>query len=248
MTGGNLVTVQSPEAKRVLIIYYSFSGQTQLLIQHMSAGMREAGLQVDIERLIPLRQISFPFRSWLEMASVMFLSFFRWRVPVRPIDHLLTRKWDCVVLAGPTWSYNPSGPMLYFLDRYGKEVCGGVKVLPLISCRSYWRTHYWCLLRKLKGCGAEVLEPLVYLHSAHEPWRTIGLFLQLVGRLPRLETSWFRKRYPRYGHSKEQWRDAAEKGRSIAGMLLMNVEAKRDGEETAAGFKATDPADRDENR
>lgn len=240
--------VQAPEKKRVLIVYYSFSGQTQLLIQRISTGMREAGLDVDIERLVPLKQITFPFRSWPAMFRVMFLSFFRWRVPVRPVDHLLMERYDCVVLAGPTWSYNPSGPMLYFLDRYSRDVCGGIKVVPLISCRTYWRTHYKCLLGMLRKVDAEVAEPLVYLHSAKEPWRTIGLLLQLLGRLPRLETSWFRKRYPRYGHSKEQWRDAAEKGRSIARMLLMNVEAKRDGEETAAGFKATDPADRDENR
>lgn len=206
--------------KRVLIVYYSFSGQTQLLMQRMAAGMRDGGVEAEVERLQLVEPIPFPFGTWMEMARVMIYSFFRWRVPIRPVDHLLEKDWDLVILAGPTWSYNPSGPMLYFIDQYGNSLLKGRRVLPFISCRSYWRTHYWALAGILKKSGAEVIKPLVYLHSAAEPWRTVGLFLQLVGRLPRLETSWFRKRYPRYGHSREQWQDANEQGRKIARELL----------------------------
>ena len=209
-----------PAVKRVLIVYYSFSGQTQILLQRMSAAMRKCGIEVETERLQLVEPIQFPFATWFEMSKVMLLSFFRWRVPIRPIDNFSCQNRDMVILAGPTWSYNPSGPMLSFLDTYGEKLCGDTRVMPLISCRSYWRFHYWGICRILKKHGAEVMRPIVYLHSANEPWRTIGLFLQLVGRLPRLETSWFRKRYPRYGHSREQWQDAAEQGRRIAEMLL----------------------------
>ncbi|SHO49701.1 hypothetical protein [Desulfopila aestuarii] len=215
-----LINDRPANTKRVLIVYYSFSGQTQLLLQRMGAAMRECGVEVEIERLQLVEPIQFPFATWLQMSRVMVYSFFRWRVPIQPVDHLLNQEWDLVILAGPTWSYNPSGPMLYFLDQYGAQLVNGTRVMPLISCRSYWRTHYWGISRILKKLGAEVMEPIIYLHSANEPWRTIGLFLQLVGRLPRLETSWFRKRYPRYGHSREQWQDAAEQGRKIARMLL----------------------------
>lgn len=220
MTSDELKDDGSTPTKRVLIVYYSFSGQTQLLLQRMGTAMRDCGVDVNIERLQLVESIQFPFATWLQMSRVMVFSFFRWRVPIRPVDHLLSKKWDLVILAGPTWSYNPSGPMLSFLDMYGAQLFGGARVMPFISCRSYWRTHYWGLSRILNRLGAEVMAPIVYLHSANEPWRTVGLFLQLVGRLPRLETSWFRKRYPRYGHSREQWQDAAEQGRKIARMLL----------------------------
>jgi multimeric flavodoxin WrbA len=205
--------------KRVLIIYYSFSGQTQLLIQRVAAGIMEGDLEVSIERLHPVRQIPFPFLSWRSMSRVMILSFFRKRVKVQTNEALLDSKWDMILLAGPTWSYSPSGPVLDFLDRYGNTLCKGTTVLPLISCRSYWRTHYWCLKCILNRLGARVLSPMVFLHSSTEPWRTIGLFLQLMGRLPRRESSWFRRRYPRYGHSREQYADALEQGRNIARML-----------------------------
>lgn len=227
--------------KRVLIVYYSFSGQTQLMMQRLAAGMREYGLEVELERLQTTVQISFPFTSWLEMARVMALSFFRWRVPIRPVDRLEITALDLVVVAGPTWSYNPSGPVLAFLDQYGSRLAK-CRVLPFISCRSYWRTHYWALRRILRRYGAEVLPPIVYLHSAKEPWRTIGLFLQLMGRLPRLESSWFRLRYPRYGHSREQWQDALEEGRRIARQLLGIKD------QTDRPVMATPPEDRDGDR
>ncbi len=205
--------------KRVLIIYYSFSGQTQLLIQRVSAGIMEGDLEVSVERIQPLRHIPFPFSTWKSMSRVMVLSFFRKRVAVQSYDELLNKKWDLILLAGPTWSYSPSGPVLDFLDRYGRALCKDTQVLPLISCRSYWRTHYWGLRLILSRSGARVLRPIVFTHSSREPWRTIGLILQLMGRLPRLESSWFRRRYPRYGHSREQYADALEKGRHIARML-----------------------------
>jgi hypothetical protein len=225
--------------RRVLIVYYSFSGQTQLMMQRLSAGMREYGIEVELERLQTVDQISFPFASWVQMARVMVLSFFRWRVPIRPVDRLDSAEWDLIVLAGPTWSYNPSGPVLTLLDHYGRCFGAGTRVLPFISCRSYWRTHYWGLQRILRRLGTEVLEPIVYLHSAREPWRTIGLFLQLMGRLPRLESSWFRRRYPRYGHSREQWQDALEEGRKVARQLL-GIE-----DQTVLPVTATPPEDRD---
>lgn len=205
--------------KKVLIVYFSFSGQTQILIQKFAAGVRDEGHLVEIEKIQTVENIPFPFQSWREMMRVMLLSFFRWRVPVRPVDHLLEKTWDIVVIAGPTWSYNPSGPILHFLDHYGERLLDNTPVVPFISCRSYWRTHYWGLRSILNRCRAHVREPVVYCHSAKEPWRTIGLFLQLVGRLPRLESSWFRKRYPRYGHDRVQWQDAESQGRRLGKML-----------------------------
>lgn len=208
--------------KRILIVYYSFSSQTQLLIQRLVSGMNELEVNVEVERLQPVKTIHFPFSTWLSMIKVMVFSFFRWRVPTRPVDHLNGKKWDLVLLAGPTWSYSPSGPILYFLDTYGREIVSNTEVQPLISCRAYWRTHYWCLKTVLKQNGATVLSPIVYQHASVEPWRTIGLVLQIMGRMPRLESSWFRKHYPRYGHSKEQFRDAVERGRQVAATLLGN--------------------------
>lgn len=206
--------------KRVLIVYYSYTQQTKMQLKKFILGLENAGIEVSQERLEPIVPYEFPFRTNMRLALAMFLTFFQRRMAIRPVSQRCLQAWDCIIVAGPTWSYHPSGPILDFLDRHGKEVCGGHIVIPFISCRSYWRLHYWTLKRRLGACGSKVQKPIVFMHPQAEPWRFIGLLLQLRGKMMRRENSWFRKRYPSYGHSKEQGGEAAEEGRILAEKLL----------------------------
>ena len=137
-----------------------------------------------------------------------------------PVSKECCDTWDCIILAGPTWSYFPSGPMLDFMDRYSFEVCAEKLVVPFISCRSYWRLHYWTIKKRLRGCGARVEDPIVFMHPIKEPWRIIGLILKLRGKGYLRKTAWFRKHYPGYGHSREQGEEALQRGRHLGEKLL----------------------------
>jgi len=199
--------------KRVLVVYYSFTQQTRLLLKRLSAGLEQEGVEVVLERLEPLQPYEIPFKSDLRLASVMVRTFFRGRTTVHPVSENCSGNWDQIILAGPTWSYHPSGPMLDFLDRFGADICGGQDITVLISCRSYWRIHYWSMKKKLLKIGARVAAlPLVYEHPIKEPFRLMGLVLQLRGKMIRRENSWFRKHYPGYGHSKIQLEDCFDAG------------------------------------
>jgi hypothetical protein len=68
--------------------------------------------------------------------------------------------------------------------------------------------HNWDLRAVLKRKGARVLRPVVFTHPVAEPWRTIGVFLKLAGKMPESGQSWFHHFYPRYGHNKKQVNDA----------------------------------------
>ncbi len=206
--------------KRVLIVFYSFTQQTRLLLKKFVEGLEGEGVEVALERLEPVDPYPFPFKTNFDLAQAMVRTFFRQRTKIHPVNSNCFNGWDCIVLAGPTWSYHPSGPMLDFLDKYGGEVCAGKKVIPFISCRSYWRLHYWTVRHRLKKYNAKATEPIVFVHPIREPWRFIGLVLQLRGKMIRKEKSWFRKFYPGYGHSKEQGVMALEQGRKVARSLL----------------------------
>ena len=199
--------------KRVLVIYYSFTQQTHILLKQFCAGLAQRGIEVDYERIEPLNPYEFPFKTDLRLASVMFRTFFKGRKKVQPVSDKCYRSWDYIVLAGPTWSYHPSGPILNFLDTYGKPVLGGKKVIPFISCRSYWRIHHLSLKRVFKRVGAQSLPPLVFKHPMKEPYRFIGLILKLRGKMIRKE--WFRKHYESYGHSKAQGQEAFQYGLTL---------------------------------
>ncbi len=206
--------------KRVLIVYYSFTQQTRVLLRKFVEGLEGEGIDVSLEKLEPVEPYSFPFKTNFGLVAAMVMTFFRLRTAILPISSLCFEDWDCVVLAGPTWSYHPSGPILDFLDKYGRQVCGGKEVIPFISCRSYWRLHYWTVRYRLQRYDAKIAAPIVFNHPVREPWRFIGLILQLRGKMVRRENSLFRKHYPGYGHSKAQGAVAREEGRRVARRLL----------------------------
>jgi len=198
--------------KRILILSYSFSSQTRNLLNGLIEGLEESGIEVFWEQLNSVTELRFPVGSINGTLLMMAQSFLRKRYPIHPLNPLCFGQWDLIVLAGPTWSYNPSGPVLSLLDRDGKRLFAGKLVLPFISCRGYWRVHFYGLRGLLRRCGARVAAPIVFSHPTPEPWRTIGVFLKLAGKVPEAGSSWFHRFYPKYGHSREQVEDSRKVG------------------------------------
>lgn len=205
----------------MLMLYYSFSGQTSSLLYRFASGLKRQGVEVVAERLHPVEPLRFPLNSFFATIKMMLTTFLRFRVPIQELSPDCSQEFDLIVLAGPTWSYNPSGPVLALLDRDGKRLFAGRKVLPLISCRGYWRMHWYGLRRLLRRCGAEVPGKFVFAHPTLEPWRTVGVFLKIAGKMP--ERSRFMGRhYKRYGHSHEQQKVAFQLGRQVGEALVLN--------------------------
>ncbi len=202
--------------KRILILSFSYSHQTRNILKKVVEGIEESSIDVTWERLLPVQEMHFPIGSIHATVLMMFQTFFRKRFPVQAVDPRVFAEWDLIIVAGPTWSYNPSGVILSFLDRDGKKLFSGKTVLPLISCRGYWRMHFWGLRTLLKKCGAVyVADPIVFRHPISEPWNTIGVFLKLAGKMPERGKGWFRRYYPKYGHSKQQIEIARSLGRKL---------------------------------
>jgi len=204
--------------RKILIIYYSCSGQTRKLVTAFAAGLEAGGVQVSWQPLRPISKIPFPAGSMGAALSMMVRTFFRRRDAIAELDHKAPGQWHVIVLAGPTWSYNPSGPVLALLDDHG-TIFLDRPVLPLISCRGYWRLHYWQLQALLRSRGACVLSPLIFKHPGKEPWRSIGLFLKMAGRNPETAGSWIGRYYKGFGHSSEQVECARKRGRRFAAEL-----------------------------
>jgi hypothetical protein len=204
---------------RVLILYYSFSGQTTGLLNNLSCGLKAQGLEVTLEKLRPLNPPRFPVGSVAATFKMMLLTALRQRLPIHDPREVVWAGYDLLVLAGPTWSYNPSGPILDLLDRFGSRLFRGRKVIPLISCRGYWRLHWLGLKRMLRRCGAQIPNRMVFDHPAPEPWRTLGVFLKIAGMAPE-RSRLLGTHYRRYGHSKEQLAEAERLGEVLGRALL----------------------------
>lgn len=205
--------------KKILLIYFSFSSQTNNLVLALVNGLEKYNITVVRERLVPVEHLRFPIGSVRGTIRMMVATFFRKRFPIEPIDPHCFHDYDLIILAGPTWSYNPSGPVLSLLDQYGARLFSGRLVLPLISCRGYWRAHWWGLKNLLRKYGARMVNVMVFSHPNPEPWRTIGVFLKLAGEVPEKKL-WLAGKYRKYGHTRKQLKEAKRFGRLIARELL----------------------------
>ena len=217
-----MLTDSPKKHNQVLLIYYSFSGQTGVLINRLASGLKEQGIEVFYEKLKPVKHLHFPVGSIFRTYVMMLYTFFRKRIPIHKLSARCIREYDLIILAGPTWSYNPSGPMLSFLDRDGRDVLEGREVLPLISCRGYWKMHWWGLRNKLDKCGAHYSNMIAFSHPNPEPWRTIGVFLKIAGKNPE-RSAFVGQHYSRFGHSSEQMEEANRFGKLIAEALKTGV-------------------------
>jgi hypothetical protein len=210
---------RSSDPPRVLIIYFSLSGQSRGLINLFAAGLRSQGISVIIEQIQPQDRIGWPFGSILRTLWMMLITFFRARIPINPVAEACFQPYDLVVLAGPTWSYNPSGPILSLLDHYGRRIFNGQTVLPLISCRGYYRHHEAVLRRSLKRFTDRVENALVFHHPVREPWSTFGVFLKSAGYRPE-KIALLADHYRRFGHSRQQLLSARAHGKTIGCALI----------------------------
>jgi len=209
----------SEALKKILILYYSYSSQTKNLLQFMMEGMDAFSVKVTLQRIEPVVPQHFPIGTIVKTFWKMLLTFFRQRIPIEPLPQQCFSQFDLIILAGPTWSYNPSGPVLALFDRDGEQIFKDQIVIPLISCRGYWRAHWWGLRALLKKCGATVPNVIVFSHPIKEPWRTLGVFLKLAGKVPE-RISWMEKHYRKYGHTRSQLEEARNFGKIIAEVLV----------------------------
>jgi hypothetical protein len=234
MTGKVIMGSSVNSQKKILIIYYSYSSQTKNLLQAIMNGMEPYPVSVSMQRIEPVVPQHFPFGSVSKTIWKMVLTFFRQRLAIQPLPESCFQHYDLIILAGPTWSYNPSGPVLALFDRDGKKLFKDQMVIPLISCRGYWRMHWWGLKALLKKCGATVPNLIVFSHPSKEPWRTLGVFLKLAGKVPE-RIPWMKKHYRKYGHTRDQLVEAERFGTQIAEVLVSG------GDTGSIEFK-TDPA------
>jgi len=203
---------------RVLLLYYSFSGQTSGVLHHLALGLDSMGVEVVLERIHPVSSLRFPIGSVTRTVKMMLTTTLRCRVAIEPLSPLCFEDYNLIILAGPTWSYNPSGPILSLFDRDGRRLFAERLVLPLISCRRYWRVHLWSLRQALRVCGARVVNRVVFTHPTPEPWVTIGVFMKLAGMNPE-KSGFMRRFYKKYGHSRRQLDEAQAVGEKIGRAL-----------------------------
>lgn len=134
---------------RVLLLYYSYTGQSQKVLEAAGEVFRERGCEVThapIEFTDPRyaeRFSRFPMRSvWPEFLGMLPAQTLQRTGDIRTPDAVRTGDYDLICIGSPTWWRTVSMPLRSFLKSHeARNLLDGKRFAVFAVCRRYWREN-----------------------------------------------------------------------------------------------------------
>lgn len=134
---------------RILLLYYSYTGQSQKVLEAAGEVFRERGYDVSqapIEFTDPRyaeRFSRFPMRKvWPEFLGMLPAQTLQRTGDIRTPDAVRTGDYDLICIGSPTWWRTVSMPLRTFLKSHeARDLLGGKRFVVFAVCRRYWREN-----------------------------------------------------------------------------------------------------------
>ncbi|MFH0907928.1 MAG: dialkylresorcinol condensing enzyme [bacterium] len=197
--------------KRVLVIYYSQTGQLRRILDSMLAPL--SGVELTWWELKPRPSYPFPWPvpRFLDVFPESVLM-----VPpaLEPLPAAPAATFDLVVLAYTVWYLAPSLPVSAFLRSPSADVMRGCPVITVVNARDKWLTAQELVKAELGRIGARLIDHVAFIHAGTTLQHTVTT----------LRWMWTGKKeafgcFPAAGVSEEDIRDASRFGRAIHAAL-----------------------------
>ena len=126
--------------KKILVIYYSQSGQLKDISNNLIEPLKESdSCEIDYYNIQPENPFPFPWNG--KTFYDAFPESFQ-QIPVDiipPPKEILDKKYDLIIFAYQVWFLSPSIPINSFLkSKYAKEILADTPIVTLIGCRNMW--------------------------------------------------------------------------------------------------------------
>ncbi len=207
------------EPKRVLVLYYSLTHQTEKVLEKITTELTAVGHTVDMRKIKPIPEWTLPlkhgpfFWNWTKVWVGMNLT--------QPIEHmdLKADDYDYIVLGFQPWNLAPSIPMNSFLDSPMAEIFRGKKVIGVVTCRTRWERSYRIAKEKIAKRGGQLVDGLVIMNTEREPFNMITTVNFLFYGGPKAG-SWQEKYLKPYGIDEAAVEVARDFGHELAHRML----------------------------
>jgi menaquinone-dependent protoporphyrinogen IX oxidase len=135
---------------RVLLLYYTYTGQSVKVLQAAGEVFRERGCKVSAakieftDRRFAERFSRFPMRRvWPDMLSVLPAQTRGATGEIRIPEDARDADYDLVCIGSPTWWRAPSMPIRSFLKSDdARKLLAGTPFAVFVVCRHYWRENF----------------------------------------------------------------------------------------------------------
>ncbi len=148
--------------KRVLVLYYSQTGQLENLLHTMLSPLQEdPATELTYKRLVSSETFGFPwnfFRFFDAFPETVYLDPPK-NVPLALED---PASYDLVILGYQPWFLSPSMPMSAFmLSHEAQTILCGKPVVTVVGCRNMWIEAHKTMQGLIDACGARLIDNVV---------------------------------------------------------------------------------------
>ncbi len=124
--------------KKILVLYYSQSGQQRNILQSLSQPLLQAGHHVHYEEITPVEKFPFPWSAY-EFFNAFPETFQQKPLELRPLSEKAFDSYDLIILGYQPWFLTPSRPVSSLLQSQdGKRILKGMPVITILGCRNMW--------------------------------------------------------------------------------------------------------------
>ncbi len=149
--------------KKILVLWFSQSGQLERVAQAFTGPLVAAGHQVELVQLRPRTPFPFPW-TVPQFFGIFPETVLEEPIALQPVD-IPQVDWDLVIVCSQIWFLSPPQPFTAFFQSPQAAVLRGRPVLTLIGCRNMWIVGWRKLVRRIEGLGGRVTDRLVVTHG-----------------------------------------------------------------------------------
>ena len=204
------------DVKKVLLVYYSQTGQLGRLARHFAEPLQQGGIRVDCVNLEPQEPYPFPWPFWRFFDTFPETAHLK-PAPITPPD-IPDHDYDAIIIAYTVWFLSPAQPVTAFLQRgETRRLLHGKPVVTLIGCRNMWLGAQEKMKSLLAQNGAKLIGNIVKTDACN----SAASFITTPAWLLSGDRQYFRA-LPAAGIAENELADAARFGAKMRDALLQN--------------------------
>jgi menaquinone-dependent protoporphyrinogen IX oxidase len=173
---------------RVLLLYYTYTGQSLKVLEAAAEVFRERGCEVEkaeIEFTDPRyakRFSSFPMRHvWPDMMSVLSAQKRGETGEIRSPDTVRNGDYDLVCIGSPTWWQTVSMPLRSFLKSdEARKLLSGKPFAVFVVCRQYWQENAAAVRELAEQQGGQYVDGIHFTYPG-DPLRSMLSLTSYLG-------------------------------------------------------------------
>lgn len=208
--------------KKVLVLYYSQSGQLKKMVDSVSAPLKVSEeITIDYRKIKPLQRYPYPW-PFYPFFDAFPESIYMNGCAVEPLQDV-EKDYDLIIIGYTIWFLSPSIPITGFLQSaQAKKLLKGKPVITLIACRDMWVLAQEKMKILLKALDATLIDNVVLTDQGGSLYAfiTTPRWLLTGKKDPFLL-------FPAAGVSEEDFQKSERFGRRILTGLLDNEEKKK---------------------